>query len=603
MLSAASLPNATPPNASNAVPFTLGSRSTSTPSTIGASAPKTFASVVLTAQAAHSFAKTAGTKPKQHANTVAARQIQDSTQQSVNPLVQSQPSYESAPVFIPEPSRTDLSSQAALVVTPLQSLSNAPSVGIAASPIEQAFFAPFVQVAEGQNPQITASQSGGIVAGPETSAVAPQPDSNTNSAVSADSAPGNRTSIDPTALPDLIAVDVASSPDVPRTPEAPINSPIVTLANSHAAGPSLAERLPKVSAVDVQIPSKSSTTLVTHDIAGGDRSATSPNDSSAAAVLNPSIPSASDSTGVASQDARRSSAQHRDKIVQQITAGLQDALSQSSHIHASASSANSNSNARDPSSQGESNSQPSNSENSSSGAPDVSVVSAPASSPSGSSNDVPQKNSSLGSAAVANAAGLAAAAVQQALHAPVDASTQPAGAPAAAGTSNSNNATSTPNVQHQPNLQPLPASLGDVSRASELYQRMGNSEMRVAVETDLLGRIDLHATMHQSTLTATIGVQRSDVQTLLANDLPALQHTLADQHFHIENISVHDNSVGQRMGSSGQQESHRQNSPPHTAPAARAIPGVEFSPARELDPAMTPPSRLDRYATRLSIHV
>jgi flagellar hook-length control protein FliK len=209
----------------------------------------------------------------------------------------------------------------------------------------------------------------------------------------------------------------------------------------------------------------------------------------------------------------------------------------------------------------------------------------------------------LGSAAVANAAGLTAAAVQQALHAPVDASTQPAGAPAAAGTSNSNNATSTPNEQHQPNLQPLPASLGDVSRASEFYQRMGNSEMRIAVETDLLGTIDLHATMHQSTLTATIGVQRSDVQTLLANDLPALQHTLADQHFHIENISVHDNSAGQRMGSSGQQENYRQNSPPHTAPAARGIPGVDFSPARELDPAMTPASRLDRYATGLSIHV
>jgi flagellar hook-length control protein FliK len=108
--------------------------------------------------------------------------------------------------------------------------------------------------------------------------------------------------------------------------------------------------------------------------------------------------------------------------------------------------------------------------------------------------------------------------------------------------------------------QSLPRSLNDVAKASELYQRVGGSEMHIAMETDLLGAVDLRATMHQSALTATIGVQRADVQALLSNELPALQHALAEKNFHVEQISVLNNSVGGRAGSGGQQEAPTQHS-------------------------------------------
>ncbi|MGB8538722.1 MAG: flagellar hook-length control protein FliK, partial [Acidobacteriaceae bacterium] len=126
----------------------------------------------------------------------------------------------------------------------------------------------------------------------------------------------------------------------------------------------------------------------------------------------------------------------------------------------------------------------------------------------------------------------------------------------------------------QPLPQALPQSLNDVAKASELYQRVGGSEIHIAVETDLLGAVDLRATVRQSALTATIGVQRSDVQTLLSNELPALQHALAGKNFHVEQISVLDHSAGGSGGSSGQQApAQNQNQSPFT-PRPGLPPGV-----------------------------
>lgn len=75
----------------------------------------------------------------------------------------------------------------------------------------------------------------------------------------------------------------------------------------------------------------------------------------------------------------------------------------------------------------------------------------------------------------------------------------------------------------------LPASLNDVVQASRLYQRVGGAEMHIAMDTDLLGSIDLRAVVHQSGLTAAIGVQHADVQALLSSELPGLQHALSQR--------------------------------------------------------------------------
>ncbi len=105
-------------------------------------------------------------------------------------------------------------------------------------------------------------------------------------------------------------------------------------------------------------------------------------------------------------------------------------------------------------------------------------------------------------------------------------------------------------------------------KASELYQRVGGAEMHIAMQTDLFGSIDLRTVVHQSSLTATIGVQRGDVQSILANDLPALQHALADQKLHVERISVLDNSIAGRMDLGSQSQQKRGSPGTQTALAA-----------------------------------
>ena len=123
----------------------------------------------------------------------------------------------------------------------------------------------------------------------------------------------------------------------------------------------------------------------------------------------------------------------------------------------------------------------------------------------------------------------------------------------------------TPSAQPE-QLPTLPRSLNDVSQASQLYQRVGGAEMHIAMDTDLLGSIDLRAVVHQGSLSATIGVQRADVQTLLVNELPALQHSLAEKNLQVGQILVTSGSVGSGTSPNSQphdQQSRQQSSAPH----------------------------------------
>jgi hypothetical protein len=224
-----------------------------------------------------------------------------------------------------------------------------------------------------------------------------------------------------------------------------------------------------------------------------------------------------------------------------------------------------------------------------------------------------QKNSNSDAAAEVKAAGLASTSGDQSSHAPADAPAQSAGAAAGtaaapAGTNsalnaaNSGSASAAIFTRPQPLPAPMPQSLGDIVKASDLYQRVGGAEIHISMDTDLLGSIDVRAVVHQSTLTATIGVERADVQTMLANDLPALQHSLAEQSLHINEISVMSGSIGARSDLSG-------NSQPQQHPAAqpRFTSGIGSirDPFADFDSRETPLEALlwNSGEGRISIHV
>jgi flagellar hook-length control protein FliK len=123
----------------------------------------------------------------------------------------------------------------------------------------------------------------------------------------------------------------------------------------------------------------------------------------------------------------------------------------------------------------------------------------------------------------------------------------------------------------------LPRSLNDISQATQLYQRVGGAEMHIAMDTDLLGPIDLRAIVHQGSLSATIGVQRADVQTLLVNELPALQHSLSEKNMQVGQISVLAGSIGN--GTNPNNQPHDQPSRQSTAAPSAPIYRDDSSPA------------------------
>jgi hypothetical protein len=103
--------------------------------------------------------------------------------------------------------------------------------------------------------------------------------------------------------------------------------------------------------------------------------------------------------------------------------------------------------------------------------------------------------------------------------------------------------------------------------------------MHIAMDTDLLGSIDLRAIVHQGSLSATIGVQRADVQTLLVNELPALQHSLAEKNLQVGQISVLAGSIGSgtSANSQPQDQQNRQGTSAPAAPVFRDDPSPAFS--------------------------
>lgn len=142
----------------------------------------------------------------------------------------------------------------------------------------------------------------------------------------------------------------------------------------------------------------------------------------------------------------------------------------------------------------------------------------------------------------------------------------------------------------------LPRSLSDIAQASQLYQGVGRAEMRVAVDTDSFGAIDLRAVVHQGSLSATIGVQRADVQMLLVNQLPALQHALADKNLQVAQISVLAGSIG-GSGSGQPQEQRDREVPSAASGQVVSEDHREFRVLPKSDDAAEPVG----YSTRLSV--
>src|SRR5579875_1579343 len=109
---------------------------------------------------------------------------------------------------------------------------------------------------------------------------------------------------------------------------------------------------------------------------------------------------------------------------------------------------------------------------------------------------------------------------------------------------------------------------GFVTGAAAILQSHGKAEMRIALQTESLGPLELHAVLDGGRLGASISVLNHEAHTLLTNSLPSLQQVLTDRDLRVERLSVLNAAPGgTNTGNGGGFHSGGQTHPRPNAPA------------------------------------
>jgi len=144
-----------------------------------------------------------------------------------------------------------------------------------------------------------------------------------------------------------------------------------------------------------------------------------------------------------------------------------------------------------------------------------------------------------------------------------------------------------------------PASLPTVGpvEVARLVAGVAQSEMHIGLRTQAFGSVEVHTVVRDSQVGLTVGSERGDLRTLLANEVPGLQTTFRQQDLRFDNIRFLETSAGTTAGFSGGADSQpRSSSQEHSSPAGLfTIHNPQEDPA-ELDIGTGPRARLNVHA-------
>ena len=96
--------------------------------------------------------------------------------------------------------------------------------------------------------------------------------------------------------------------------------------------------------------------------------------------------------------------------------------------------------------------------------------------------------------------------------------------------------------------------------AAQLTELASRSEMRVAMDTEKLGAVELRAHLVGNEVAAAITVERREAHAALAGELPALQQALSEKQLRIEQVTLLHGSFNATAGDAG--SSSRQDGRP-----------------------------------------
>jgi flagellar hook-length control protein FliK len=104
----------------------------------------------------------------------------------------------------------------------------------------------------------------------------------------------------------------------------------------------------------------------------------------------------------------------------------------------------------------------------------------------------------------------------------------------------------------------------DVVHAVRMFERDGQAEMHIGVHSDALGTIDVKTTIREGSVGVSIGVERHEVRSALASELPGLETTLRDHALRLGEVRFHDtgSTLASGYGNGRQHQSQDFSRPP-----------------------------------------
>jgi flagellar hook-length control protein FliK len=129
--------------------------------------------------------------------------------------------------------------------------------------------------------------------------------------------------------------------------------------------------------------------------------------------------------------------------------------------------------------------------------------------------------------------------------------------------------------------------------SARLVERMGQTELRVGIQTGEFGNVDIRTSMVRNQFTAQISVERGELGKVLAAELPSLQNRLSEHRLPMANITLQNQSSG---GSEGFGQGSRQS---QTMPQTATPQGSEG----ELAPVVMGLADASISSERLDVHM
>jgi len=97
----------------------------------------------------------------------------------------------------------------------------------------------------------------------------------------------------------------------------------------------------------------------------------------------------------------------------------------------------------------------------------------------------------------------------------------------------------------------VPSTLPGPVQVAQLVNRMGQSEMRIGMNTSAFGGVEVRTVVHASDVGLIIGSEKGDLRGLLGNEMPAITNSLQQQNLRLNSVNFTQGSAFSNNSSGG----------------------------------------------------